>query len=320
MQVTGQNVQQKTVPQPQYNSSYNCGYPVAAVQQTQAIVPSPAQIPQYNNTYVTNPNTAGTQALQAVPPQYNPQYCAPQYAQYPQQQYQAPAKQNYQVPASTSGVNIQIFNPSVTTPGSQPPTYNVNAPCYPSNYYTGQMGQNGNASGNVNNNANTNSSSVSDTKATTETVKKDDKKTEKKKIVQLTDEYIRNLENYLNSQDKQIRLSAAKEVYARLDEDESRKDDKALTALVNKMLQDPAQEIRLLGLTALEGRIVNGDDFTTGVLKNMQNSKDGYGQDAVDAARILLQMSGKQVEKEVPVKENTKTKTEKKESKESSKA
>lgn len=64
----------------------------------------------------------------------------------------------------------------------------------------------------------------------------------------------------------------------------------------------------------------------------MQQSKDGYGQDAIDASKILLQMSGKQVEKEVPVKEKkpekketketttTTTETKKEDKKESSKA
>ncbi len=154
---------------------------------------------------------------------------------------------------------------------------------------------------------------TSETKTTTTETSDDKKKTEKKKVVELTDTYIKNLENYLDSQEKDIRLNAAKEVYARLEEDESRKDDKALTALVNKMLQDPAEEIRLLALSALESRIVTGDDYTAGVLKQMQQSKDGYGQDAIDASKILLQMSGKQVEKEVPVKEK---KPEKKETKE----
>ena len=81
------------------------------------------------------------------------------------------------------------------------------------------------------------------------------------------------------------------------------------------MLQDPSDEIRLLALTALESRMVTGDDFTVGVLKNMQNSKSGYGQDAVDASKILLRMSGKEVEKEVPIKESKK----KEETKESTK-
>ena len=60
---------------------------------------------------------------------------------------------------------------------------------------------------------------------------KETTKQEKRKIVQLTDDYIKTLENYLNSQDKEVRLMGAKEVVARLMEDESRKDDKALNAL-----------------------------------------------------------------------------------------
>lgn len=318
MQVTGQNVQQKSVQHPQYNSGSVYTPSVSTPTQLQSVS---------NNTpqQSVNLNTPQVQTVQQnnipaqIPPQYNPQYCAPQYAQYPQMQAPQPV-QNYQVPASTSGVNIQIFNPSVSTPGSQPATYNVNAPCYPANYYTGTIGQNTNNDGKKQT-QDTNSEKNIETNTETKTDEK--KKTEKKKIVQLTDDYIRNLESYLNSQEKQVRLSAAKEVYARLEEDESRKDDKALTALINKMLQDPDQEIRIIALAALDGRICTGDDFTIGVLKQMQQSKDGYGQDAVDASNILLKMSGKQVEKEVPVKENSKKTTtekkEKKETKESSK-
>lgn len=317
MQVTGQNVQQKTVPQPQYNSSYNCGncaYPAKQPAQTQAPQQAAVQTQQQQAPQVQN------QLPQAYyPPQYVQQY--PNPAQYPQQQ----PVQNYQVPATASGVNIQIFNPSVTTPGAQPPTYNVNAPCYPANYYTGQMGQggqNGN-SGNINNGTNNgtignnNNNTINTTNNNTTNSTEEKPKTEKKKIVQLTDDYIRNLENYLNSQDKEVRLNAAKEVYARLEEDESRKDDRALTALINKMLQDPMNEVRMLALAALDGRLVTGDDFTVGVLTKMQSSKDGFGQDAVDASKILLKMSGKEVDKEVPVKENKKTTTEKTETKES---
>ena len=348
MEVTNQNIGLKPV-QPQV---YNQAVPSTGVQSQQQVQPQPAAQTQPAQQKTA---TCTKQCSTPVPPQYNPQYCAPQYAQYPQSQ---PVTQNYQVPANASGVNIQIFNPSVSTPGAQPPTYNVNAPCYPSNYYTGQLGQNGltnpygygqngnntnngTQSGNVNNgtnngtignnNNNTTNNTTNNTSTTAETQSSDNKKkTEKKKIVQLTDDYIRNLESYLNSQEKDVRLNAAKEVYARLAEDDSRKDDKALNALVNKMLQDPAEEIRLLALSALESRIVTGDDFTVGVLKQMQQSKEGYGQDAVDASKILLQMSGKQVEKEMPVKEKksdkkdakteTTTETKKEETKESSKA
>lgn len=319
MQVTSQNVQQQNIPQ---QVKYNCNYnnsaaPTAQEQQVQQPAQAPIQYSYPQNYYV--PQTqAQVQQAQAVQTQTQPQ----------------PQPQNVQVPASTSGVNIQIINPSVTAPGGTPPTYNVNAPCYPSNYYTNPMG-NGAMNGAGQTGANTNGANGgngsangvngqgtdknTETNKTTETETKDGKKTEKKKIVQLTDDYIRNLENYLNSQEKDIRLSAAKEVYSRLEEDESRKDDKALTALINKMLQDPSEEIRVLAMAALQGRIVTGDDFTVGVLTRMQNDKAHYGMDAVDASKILLQMSGKQVEKEVPVTEKSEKK-EKTETKEETKS
>ena len=294
MQISGQN--QNQIPQVQYNSSYNAGN-VAPVQ----------TLPTAQPQYVQNP----------YPAQYpvtNPQYY------YPQPQYiQQP--QNVQVPAGASGVNIQIFNPSVTTPGANGPTYNVNSPSYPSNYYTSQYGTDG-ANQDNNNNANKINDNNNTSNNTNNTVNNreftnnaEEKKTQKRRVVMLTDDYIKTLENYLNSQDKSIRLNAAKDVFERLDEDPSRKDDKALTALVNKMLQDPSQEIRLIALSALEGRIVNGDNMTVQILKNMQTNPQGQGFDATDAAKVLLQMAGQRVEKEVeeaPDK-RTRIKTDKKE-------
>ena len=301
MQVTSQNVQQQNIPQQvKYNCNYNnCAAPTTQVQQPQQPAQTPVQY-SYPQNYYFPQTQAQVQQAQTV----QNQGATPSQVQQPQ---------NVQVPASMSGVNIQIFNPSVTPPGATPPTYNVNAPCYPSNYYTNPMGgQAGATENNVNN---------VQAKTTSETESKDSKKTEKKKIVQLTDDYIRNLENYLNSQEKDIRLSAAKEVYARLEEDETRKDDKALTALINKMLQDPSEEIRVLAMAALQGRIVTGDDFTVNLLTRMQNDQAHYGMDAADASKILLQMSGKQVEKEVPVKDKPakkeKTETKKEETKSS---
>jgi hypothetical protein len=145
----------------------------------------------------------------------------------------------------------------------------------------------------------------------------DNKKTEKKHIIELTDNYIMSLENALNSPDKKVRLNGAKEVFERLDEDTSRKDDKALTALVNKMLQDPSEEVRLIALSALDGMVCNGDDLTIQILQNMVNSDGGYGLDASDAHKILLRMAGNAVEKEVPVDpmKRTKIKTEEKDKK-----
>lgn len=266
-----QNIPQQCQCPPQYLSGQSIAQPIQQAQQ-------PVQQPvQQNGTINYQTNPAGP--VQQVP--------MPQ--QVPQQ-----AGQNVQVP-NYSGVNIQIFNPSVTPPGANAPVYNVNAPnyapnggCYPSNYYTDDFSKRG--------------AKKDETTDTNQNVKK-----EKREIVQLTDEYIRNLENYLNSQDKEVRLMGAKEVIARLDEDHSRKDDKALNALVNKMLQDPYAPIRALALGSLDSRIATGDQFTVNLLQQMQNSQSGYGQDAMQAANVLLKMSGQTVEKEFEVKESNKT-------------
>ena len=212
-----------------------------------------------------------------------------------------------------SGVTIQIFNPSVGTPGAAP-TYNVNQPMYyPPSYYTGQWGNggcpccnginnNGNETGFVNGNGNGGADSNASSSASSSSA--NGMKKEKRDIVILTDSYIKNLENYLNSQDKTIRMQAAKEVAARLEEDSVRRDDKALIALVNKMIQDPYQPIKALGLALLSSRKVTGDDFTVGVLTDMRDGKTGYGEDAVMANDILLKMSGQIAQKEFEVPES----------------
>lgn len=238
-----------------------------------------------------------------------------------QGQTQPAVQQNYATPPTITippqnpnyaGVNIQIFNPSVATPGGPSPVYNVNAPsyqsgqaptgCYPSNYYTQQF-----------NNTNPQPAVENKQPQQAETAKKEEtKKTEKRQIVQLTDDYLKTLENYLNNQDKEVRMMGAKEVIARLQEDDSRKDDPALTALVNKMLQDPYQPVKMLALGVLDSRQCTGNDYTVGVLQKMQSGQTNYGQDAKTATNILLKMAGKTVEKEFEVKDQPKKTEEKK--------
>lgn len=277
MQISGQNNNTNpVVPQPQYNSTYNCGTAVHA-----------------NGT---------TTQTQEQPQQATTQPTYPQGYYYPQG---VPLPQASPV---TSGVNIQIFNPAVIPNGNS----NVNSPVYyPGGYYTGQIGPSQPAQYPPTSCPQpqvtvTNNPTQTDTTAKPEEASAEKKKTEKRNIVVLTDDYIRNLENYLNSQDKAIRLSAAKEVFARLEEDDSRKDDKALNALINKMLQDPSDDIRFLALTALDSRLVSGDSYTVGVLKKMQASDKGFGQDAIDASNILLKMSAQTAEKEFEVKSDKK--------------
>ena len=239
-------------------------------------------------------------------------------------------------------VGIPNINPTGNIPQSQalpgiayPSNYYTQNYGLPQGGIVAQGGQGGNATINnyaggisdgsangsskalTDNNANANNTNNSEnasnitttsttTKETNETTKTETKKkTEKRKVVELTDQYIKNLENYLNSQDKEVRMMGAKEVIARLQEDDSRKDDPALTALINKMLQDPSQEIRILALSMLDSRTCTGNDYTVNVLKKMQNSQTGYGQDAMQATNILLKMSGNVVEKEFEVPENS---------------
>lgn len=205
--------------------------------------------------------------------------------------------QTVQVP-NYSGVNIQIFNPSVNAPGATPAAQNINAPtystnpaqAYPPNYYVQNLAQ----------------PAQPVAAATTEPEKK---KTEKRDVVELTDDYIKNLENYLNSQDAKIRLMGAKEVLARLQEDDSRKDDVALNALVNKMLQDPSQQVKFISMAILDSRIATGNELTVQLLQNIQQQKTGYGEDALKASQILLKMAGNTVQKEFEVKESTKGKS-----------
>lgn len=111
------------------------------------------------------------------------------------------------------------------------------------------------------------------------------------RVVTLTDEYIKSLENYLNNQNTEIRLMAAKEILTRLDEDKSRYDDAALNALLNKMLQDPQKLVRIAALSAFSSGLASGNDYTVQLLNNIQQNPNSDKQDVVEAANILLKMS-----------------------------
>lgn len=106
--------------------------------------------------------------------------------------------------------------------------------------------------------------------------------------MELTDHYVRNLESYLNSQDKKLRMMAGQDVVARLQEDSDRRTNPALTALTNKMLQDPELGIRSLSLAALESNLIEGDEFTTKLLNQMAQKQDEQESDI--AKKVLLRM------------------------------
>lgn len=139
------------------------------------------------------------------------------------------------------------------------------------------------------------------------TIQEEKKNTKETKIVALTDEYIKSLENYLNNPNDEIRLMAAKEVLTRLDEDKDRYDDAALNALLNKMLQDPAKLVRIAALSAFASGLASGNNFTVQLLNNMQSNPNADKEDVLQAADILLKMSAGVEVKRIPnpaVKDN----------------
>lgn len=126
------------------------------------------------------------------------------------------------------------------------------------------------------------------------------KNSKQKRVVALTDEYIKSLENYLNNPNDEIRLMASKEILTRLDEDKDRYNDAALNALLNKMLQDPSKLIRVASLSAFASQLASGNDYTVTLLHNIQQNPSADNEDVLQAADILLKMSAGTEVKNIP--------------------
>ena len=171
----------------------------------------------------------------------------------------------------------------------------MTAPVYPANYYTSNFNPTQHSVNNV---------EVNNVQKKVEAKNiQNPQKVETKKLVEITDEYVKTLENYLNSQDVEKRVLAAKDILARVQEDSSRKDNLALTALVNKMLKDPYQPIKFLALGILRDRQITGNVETVNILQQIEkdrHSSDGNkDRDAVKASDVLLRMT--RCEKEMQV-------------------
>ena len=236
------------------------------------------------------------------------------YPLYNQQQYTP-----QMVPAASCGaVSINIMNPTVgyTNPMAQQ-QYSNGLYQYPQASYYSQQPMQMPYPMNYNNNINNNSlNAISDDKnntpippapvhtedtKNTQEKKEPEKKEETKEKIPLTDDYIKSLENYLNSQDPKIRLMAAKDVLERFKEDSARKNDAALTALLNKILQDPNSAVRFLGLTTLDAGYAKGDKLTIDLLNSIKNdTQSEYGEDSRLASQILLRLSAGDKVKFVP--------------------
>ncbi len=200
-------------------------------------------------------------------------------------QYPTTSLYNPAIPGQcASGVNINIYNPSgmgTSSPfNSQAQSQTIQTPSQ-SNFLP-QKEQTPAASAITDNTDEKNSG--------------DENKT--KKIVELTDDYIKTLENYLRSQDAAVRRSGINQLIKRYEEDSSRYDNPALTALLNIALQDPDETNRMLAMSPIASGSAHGDKNSAAILQNLQNSDKMYGQEAKMASEALLNTS--QTTKEVP--------------------
>lgn len=133
--------------------------------------------------------------------------------------------------------------------------------------------------------------------------KKEKNNTKETKIIALTDDYIKSLENYLNNPNDEIRLMASKEVLKRLDEDKDRYNDAALNALLNKMMQDPSKLVRIAALSAFSSQLASGNDYTVKLLQDIQTNPNADKEDVLQAADIMLKMSAGVEMKNIPIPE-----------------
>lgn len=241
---------------------------------------------------MTNNYSSITNSTNSVPVQMACSHCG-QYAQQPQC-----ASQNIPVP-SANGVNIVVYNPQVTPYAnvSNIANYPVNnsmpANAYPQNYYTmppqdssqqGKKEEVAIAASNLN---------VSKTEKPEE--KTNEEKLKTKEVVQLTDDYIRMLETYLDNQDYKIRAMGVKELMHRFAEDDTRKSDVGLTALLNKALQDPKDSVRFVAMTIINAGYATGDDLTQKLLNDIYANGGAYGDDQFVASEIRLKNAGHKV-------------------------
>ena len=190
-------------------------------------------------------NNVPQQQTVSVAPQSN--VTAPYY-QYPQTSiYNDPNKQ------AASGVNIYIYNPSGIGGPSSNSNANVN---YGPTYQPLPQPV-------INTNVTPTQSEPSSAVAIANTPISQSEPTPQnqktKRIVELTDDYIKSLESYLRSPDETIRKTAIKEIIQRYEEDNTRYEDPALTALLNIALQDPVPNNRLMEALYESEDILNGE-------------------------------------------------------------
>lgn len=249
------------------------------------------------------------------PPQTTMRQQQPTYAQAQVQTQTVPAQQTV-VPPQSQPVNVQAagatgatFNIGTNTPGSIPvgasgvtinimgATVTPNGANINNTYNTAQPGQSYGKDYYTMNSPQTVPQTPSVPVAATQiSQQQNDKNTPKKDIVLLTDEYIKTLENYLRNDNPDIKLMGAKELMNRFKEDSSRKNDPALTALLNLTLQSKYSNVKMIGMAILQNGWAQGDSMTQQLLAQVQQSNTGYGLDALDAAKAALKSAGQTVQ------------------------
>ena len=227
-------------------------------------------------TVVPN-NVSGQQSVSVVPNNYT----APIY-QYPQTSvYNDPTKQ------AASGVNIYIYNPSGMSGPSSTANTTYSTPVVQSPVPQQQVLQTQDVSPYL---LDKNLKPLPAVPLASTPVSEPEipsgQKT--KRVTILTDDYIKSLESYLHSPDKTIRKSGIREIVQRYEEDNTRYEDPALTALLNIALQDPDANNRMLAMSAVAGGSAHGDSQTLELLQNLTNSSKLYGQEAQMASSALI--------------------------------
>ncbi len=255
----------------------------------QVPVSTPQYTPQVPLQYYNNGSAVATNNGQQGTVSVSTPGAQQQVYQYPTTSIYDP---NSKQPAS--GVNIYIYNPSaIGGPSSNSvanATYGYPAP--------NAVPQPQVPAINNNNEAPNSNVSIANTPIAPSSTTEDSKDKKTKKVVELTDEYIKTLEGYLKSQDQEVRKMGIVDLIKRYEEDTSRYDDPALAALLNIALQDPKANNRVLAMGPLSSEVAHGDANTITILQNLQQSDKLYGQEAKMATDALLKAS--QTRTEIP--------------------
>lgn len=201
-----------------------------------------------------------------------------QIYQYPQTSLYDTSKQ------ATSGVNIYIYNPSgiggpsanttyTTQPQQAPMAQQPIMPMQQSQpVASAPISENPVASTTINNSNTLNN--------------KENQKT--KLVTELTDDYIKTLESFLRSPDAKVRKAGITELIKRYEEDLSRYNDPALTALLNIALQDTDASNQIAAMSPIASGSANGDADTVKLLNQLVASEEMHGTVASMAKDALL--------------------------------